>query len=167
MRFPYVLIKEDKIKFKDSQLQGYKNLIDEKDELLKEKFIEKLENKYDTLILEGGNNLSLGQKQLISFARAIIADPRILILDEATSSIDTETEKSIQSAIKKIMQNRTSFIIAHRLSTIVDCDKIIVLDKGNIIEMGSHSELMNQKGEYYKLYSNQFINDEMKNLDFI
>jgi ATP-binding cassette subfamily B protein len=130
-------------------------------------FIEKLENKYDTLILEGGNNLSLGQKQLISFARAIIADPRILILDEATSSIDTETEKSIQSAIKKIMQNRTSFIIAHRLSTIVDCDKIIVLDKGNIIEMGSHSELMNQKGEYYKLYSNQFINDEMKNLDFI
>ena len=130
-------------------------------------FIEKLEHKFDTMILEGGNNLSLGQKQLISFARAIIANPRILILDEATSSIDTETEKQIQKAINEVMKNRTSFIIAHRLSTIVNCDKIIVLDKGQILEMGNHQELMNKKGEYYKLYTNQFIDQQMKNLNFL
>lgn len=119
-------------------------------------FITKLENGYETKILEGGSNLSTGEKQLISFARAIIRDPQLLILDEATSSIDTEKEQLIQKAISLIQKERTCFIIAHRLSTIVNADKIVVMKKGKIIEQGKHEELLNLKGYYYELYTNQF-----------
>jgi len=129
-------------------------------------FIIKLEKGFDTEVGEGGNRLSQGQKQLISFARAIIADPRILVLDEATSSIDTETEAMIQSAIHKILKGRTSFIIAHRLSTIVNSDLILVINGGKITEMGTHNQLMKNKDYYYRLYTNQFIDEQMKNLNF-
>ncbi|MGI6580483.1 MAG: ABC transporter ATP-binding protein [Saccharofermentanales bacterium] len=124
-----------------------------------DKFIEKLENGYNTFAGEGGNKLSTGEKQLISFARAIIADPAIFIFDEATSSIDTETEKQIQEAIDNILQNRTALIIAHRLSTIKNADLIIVLKNGKIIEQGSHAELIKAKGEYFNLYTGQFMID--------
>jgi ABC-type multidrug transport system fused ATPase/permease subunit len=105
---------------------------------------------------ERGATLSVGQKQLISFARALAYDPRILILDEATSSVDTNTEMLIQSAIKKLIEGRTSIIIAHRLSTIQNCDKIIVMHKGEIKEMGTHQELLGNEGLYYKLYQLQY-----------
>ncbi len=121
-----------------------------------DKFIESFEDGYLTEVSEGGARLSVGQKQLISFARALIADPKILILDEATSSVDTQTEKSIQHAIETVMEGRTSFIIAHRLSTIINADRILVLEHGKIIEQGSHETLIEQGGVYYKLYTNQF-----------
>jgi ATP-binding cassette subfamily B protein len=120
-------------------------------------FIETLEKGYLTEVGEGGNLLSIGQKQLISFARAIIADPRLLILDEATSSIDSESEQLIQQATKTLLKGRTSFIVAHRLSTIVDADVIIVLEMGKILEMGDHQSLLSKKGSYYNLYKNQFF----------
>jgi ATP-binding cassette, subfamily B, multidrug efflux pump len=119
-------------------------------------FIEKLSNGYETEVEERGNILSVGERQLISFARALLADPKILILDEATASIDTETEMKIQHALKTLLQGRTAIIIAHRLSTIREADKIIVLDHGEIIEQGNHAELMQGKGEYYKLVKAQF-----------
>ncbi|ALB46008.1 ABC transporter ATP-binding protein [Clostridium beijerinckii] len=119
-------------------------------------FIEKLEKGYDTDVNERGSRLSLGQRQLIAFARALIADPRILILDEATANIDTETELLVQEGIKKLMEGRTSIVIAHRLSTIRDCDKIFVLSKGRIVESGTHDELLKNHGYYYKLYSAQY-----------
>ena len=131
-----------------------------------EEFILKLENGYDSQVGEGGNRLSLGQKQLISFARAIIAKPKILILDEATSSIDTETEYVIQNAIKSILKGRTSFVVAHRLSTIVNSDMILVIQDGKITEKGTHQELMQLKGYYYKLFTNQFVEEKMKELNF-
>ena len=131
-----------------------------------EEFILKLENGYDSQVGEGGNRLSLGQKQLISFARAIIANPKILILDEATSSIDTQTEYVIQNAIKSILKGRTSFVVAHRLSTIVNSDKILVIQDGKITESGTHAELMKLKGYYYKLFTNQFVEEKMKELNF-
>jgi ATP-binding cassette subfamily B protein len=106
--------------------------------------------------MERGNTLSLGQRQLISFLRAIIFNPAVLILDEATSSIESETEQLMQLAIPKLLENRTSIIIAHRLSTIEKADKIIVLEKGEIIETGTHQELLTLKNHYYKLYHNQF-----------
>ncbi len=112
-------------------------------------------NRLDEEVGEGGENLSMGEKQLISFARAILADPRIFIMDEATSSVDTLTEARIQSGIFSIMEGRTSIIIAHRLSTIKHCTRIIVVSKGTIIEEGSHSELMKKKGYYYHLYTRQ------------
>jgi len=118
--------------------------------------IEGMENGYDTNIGEGGDRLSTGEKQLISFARAIIADPKIFVLDEATSSIDTQTEKLIQDAIMHILKNRTSFLIAHRLSTIKKADIILVVKNGNIIERGTHKELLRQKGYYFSLYQKQF-----------
>ncbi len=124
-----------------------------------DEFINKLPNGYLTDIGEGGNKLSIGQKQLLSFARAIISNPKILILDEATSSIDTENEKIIQKAIKTILKDRTSIVVAHRLSTIVDADKIVVLREGKIIEQGTHKELLNKKGYYFNLYKNQFIEE--------
>lgn len=116
-------------------------------------FIMRLENGYDTEIREGGALLSSGQRQLLSFARALLADPRILILDEATSSIDTQTEKIIQKALERLLKGRTSFVIAHRLSTIVNSDMIVVMDHGEIIERGTHHELLQQKGKYYNLYT--------------
>jgi len=111
---------------------------------------------YDTVLEDGGSSLSQGQKQLLSFARAIVRNPSILILDEATSSIDTETEASVQKAIQPLLKGRTSITIAHRLSTIVNSDRILVMDQGRIVEDGSHVELMNKKGAYYALYMNQF-----------
>jgi len=111
---------------------------------------------YDTVLEDGGASLSQGQKQLLSFARAIVRNPSILILDEATSSIDTETEASVQKAIQPLLKGRTSITIAHRLSTIVNSDRILVMDQGKIVEDGSHVELMNKKGAYYALYMNQF-----------
>jgi ATP-binding cassette subfamily B protein len=119
-------------------------------------FIMKMEHGYDSEVGEGGNRLSTGEKQLISFARAIIANPKILVLDEATSSIDTETEQMIQDAIHKLLKGRTSFIIAHRLSTIRSADRILVIKDGRMIEQGNHRELMRQRGYYYRLYTNQF-----------
>ncbi len=119
-------------------------------------FISAQKHGYDTVLSGGGDMLSQGQKQLISFARALVRDPEILILDEATSSIDTETEKEVQSALLRLLKGRTSILIAHRLSTIVDCDSILVLDKGQIKEQGSHKELMEKKGAYYSLYMDQF-----------
>ena len=121
-----------------------------------EDFILKFEKGYDTDVGEGGNRLSVGQKQLISFARALLADPAIFVLDEATSSVDTETEMKIQSAIEMALKGRTSFIIAHRLSTIRMADRILVIRKGKITEMGTHEELLTQRGYYYDLYTNQF-----------
>lgn len=122
-------------------------------------FIVELKEGYDTPVGEGGALLSTGQKQLISFARAIIADPRILVLDEATSSIDTQTEHLIQQAISEVLRGRTSFIIAHRLSTIRDANRILVIRKGRVVEEGSHAELMKLKGYYHKLYTYQYIEE--------
>lgn len=118
--------------------------------------IEKMSNGLDSEVGEGGDLLSTGEKQLISFARAILADPRILVLDEATASIDTLTEKAIQDAIFTVIQGRTSFVIAHRLSTIVDADVILVVKDGKIIERGKHNELMKKHGYYYNLYTRQY-----------
>ncbi len=123
-------------------------------------FIADMENGYETEVGEGGNRLSTGEKQLISFARAILANPKIFILDEATSSIDTETEQVIQKAIQKVLENRTSFIIAHRLSTIRSADRILVIRDGKVTEQGSHSQLMKLKGYYYRLYTNQFMEEK-------
>ena len=121
-----------------------------------ETFILKLEKGYDTQVGEGGNRLSTGEKQLISFARAIIHNPRLFVLDEATSSVDTETEMMIQQAIEKTLHGRTSFIIAHRLSTIRHADRILVIEDGKIAESGSHKELIAERGQYYQLYTTQF-----------
>lgn len=125
-------------------------------------FIEKLPNKFDEEVKERGATLSLGQKQLIAFARALAYDPKILILDEATASIDTEAEKMIQKAISKLLKGRTSIVIAHRLSTIQNSDKIIVLHKGQIREMGNHFELLEKKGIYYRLYQLQYKDQEIQ-----
>lgn len=118
--------------------------------------IMQMKDGYDTKLSEGGHNISQGQRQLLSIGRAFLAKPKILILDEATSSVDTRTEKHIQDAMTNLMKNRTSLIIAHRLSTIQDADLIVVLDHGKIVEKGSHSRLLSQKGKYYELYMTQF-----------
>ncbi len=125
------------------------------------KFIENLPNKYYEEVKEKGSTLSVGQKQLISFARALAYNPKILILDEATSSVDTETEMLIQNAINKLLANRTSIVIAHRLSTIQNADKIIVMHKGEIREVGNHQELLAKKGIYYRLYQLQYKDQEI------
>lgn len=127
-------------------------------------FIMKMEKGYDTLVAQGGNLLSTGEKQLISFARAIVRKPRLFVLDEATSSIDTETEKIIQNAIEKVLDGRTSFIIAHRLSTIKNADRILVIKDGRIVEEGNHRSLLRKKGYYYRLYTNQFIEEKSKEI---
>lgn len=118
--------------------------------------INKMPLKYDTELMAEGENISQGQRQLLSIARAFLAQPKILILDEATSNVDTRTEKHIQDAMLKLMENRTSLIIAHRLSTIQDADIIVVMDEGHIVEAGNHKELLNKMGRYYKLYKTQF-----------
>ncbi|MCT4564722.1 MAG: ABC transporter ATP-binding protein/permease [Maledivibacter sp.] len=123
-------------------------------------FIIKLKDGYDSEVGEGGSRLSTGEKQLISFARAILANPKIFVLDEATSSVDTETEQLIQNAIGKVLKGRTSFIIAHRLSTIRMADRILVINKGKVIEEGNHYQLINKKGYYYRLYTNQFMDEQ-------
>jgi ATP-binding cassette subfamily B protein len=124
-----------------------------------EEFILKQEKGYDTEVGEGGARLSTGQKQLISFARVILADPQIFVLDEATSSIDTETEQLIQGAVNTVLSGRTSFIVAHRLSTIRSADRILVIRGGEITESGTHRELLAKKGYYFDLYTTQFRDD--------
>lgn len=124
-------------------------------------FIEKLKDGYDTQVGEGGGLLSTGQKQLISFARAILADPRIFVLDEATSSIDTESEMQIQSAIETMLSSRTSFVVAHRLSTIRNADRILVIDSGRILEQGTHLELLAKRGRYYDLYMGHTLQENI------
>jgi ATP-binding cassette subfamily B protein len=121
-----------------------------------DQFIHRLQHGYQTMLSERGSNLSQGQRQLLSIARAILADPGILILDEATSSVDTRTEKNIQEAMLRLMQGRTSFVIAHRLSTIREADLILVINNGEIIERGTHQQLSAQRGFYWNLYTSQF-----------
>ena len=121
-------------------------------------FIRTLSHGYDSIINEEANNISQGEKQLLTIARAILKDPQILILDEATSSVDTRLEKMLQDAMQKVMKGRTSFVIAHRLSTIKNADLILVVQDGNIIEQGNHEQLLEKKGFYEKLYHSQFAN---------
>jgi ATP-binding cassette, subfamily B, bacterial len=123
-------------------------------------FVGRMEHGYDSPVGEGGSLLSTGEKQLVSFARAIIADPPFFVFDEATSSVDTETEKLIQDAVQTVLENRTSFIIAHRLSTIKSADRILVIDDGQIVEDGTHHELLEHRGKYYHLYTSQFLEEE-------
>ena len=125
-------------------------------------FINKLENGLDEQVRERGNNFSAGQRQLLSFARTIVHKPEIMILDEATANIDTETEKLIQDSLEKMMNIGTMIMVAHRLSTIQHADKIIVLSHGEIIEEGNHQELLKLKGRYYKLYQLQFKKESLK-----
>ena len=126
-----------------------------------DEFISKLEEGYNTNVGEGGSKLSVGERQLISFARAILNNPKILVLDEATASIDTQTEVLIQKGIDELMKGRTSFIVAHRLSTITNSDLILVIKDGKVIEKGNHLELLALKGEYFNLYRNQFVNEQV------
>ncbi len=127
-----------------------------------DRFIESLPKGYQTPVLEGGSSLSAGQKQLISFARTIVRDPKVLILDEATANIDTQTEAAIQKALKNMRTNRTTIAIAHRLSTIKDADLILVLDKGSVVERGTHRQLLAKKGYYYDLYKMQSMENAGK-----
>ena len=126
--------------------------------------IARLPNGYDSVLGEGGNSLSTGEKQLLSFARALLADPRIFVLDEATSSVDTVTERLIQTAIEKVMAGRTSFIIAHRLSTIRRADVILVVHDGKIVESGTHKQLMEAKGAYWQLYTRQYREEQTRTI---
>ena len=170
LREAVAIVLQDTVLFSTSIKDNikYGNLDSSMDEIIKaskmansDYFIERLPEKYETVLAESGSNLSQGQRQLLSIARAILADPKILILDEATSSVDTRTEKNIQDAMVALMKNRTSLIIAHRLSTIQDADVIIVLDHGRIVEKGNHRELLEQKGRYYDLYQTQFAGSEI------
>lgn len=147
-------IKYGKLDATDDEVMEVARLVNAED------FILKLKDGYDTEVGEGGAMLSTGEKQLISFARAIIGSPSLFVLDEATSSVDTETEFIIQNAIEHILENRTSFIIAHRLSTIKSADLILVIDQGRIVEKGTHEQLLSKKGHYYNLYKNQYIEEQ-------
>ena len=120
-------------------------------------FIAEMEKGYRTPVRERGSGLSQGQKQLISLARTLVSDPRILVLDEATSSVDARTEQLLQEAVNKLMAGRTCFIVAHRLSTIQTCDRIMFIDNGGIVESGTHEELLAKKGRYYELYTAQSL----------
>ena len=119
-------------------------------------FIKEMPEAYHTKVNERGSGLSVGQRQLISFARALLADPKILILDEATSSIDTQTEVLLQEGLERLLKGRTSFVIAHRLSTIKNANRILYIDQGTILESGTHEELMARKGYYYELHEAQY-----------
>jgi ATP-binding cassette subfamily B protein len=121
-----------------------------------DRFVGHLPDGYDTLINEEGDNISAGERQLMTIARAFLADPAILILDEATSSVDTRTEVLIQTAMNRLRQDRTSFVIAHRLSTIRGADVILVMEGGHIVEQGSHADLLEARGAYFRLYNSQF-----------
>ena len=165
LRQSIAIVLQDTVLFKDSIRANIKyGKLDADDEAMKkaaamakaDDFIERLPEGYDTELAESGSNLSQGQRQLLAIARAVLADPKILILDEATSSVDTRTEMHIQEAMVNLMKNRTSLIIAHRLSTIRDADVIVVLKNGDIAEAGNHDALLKLNGEYAKLYSNQF-----------
>ncbi len=130
-----------------------------------DEFIRELEHGYDEQVGEGGSLLSVGQKQLISLARAVLANPDIFIMDEATSSVDTLTEALIQKGMEQLLHGRTSFVIAHRLSTIRSANRIIVIENGRISEMGSHNELLRQRGHYYRLYTQQFRRERATEYD--
>ncbi len=130
-------------------------------EVMADRFIRKLDGGYDFEVRERGAGLSVGEKQLISFARALAFDPKLLILDEATSSIDTETEQLIQLAVDRVMEDRTSMVVAHRLSTIQRCDRIIVMHHGEIREIGSHAELLAERGLYWRLYQLQYSGEKL------
>lgn len=121
-----------------------------------DKMLELLPDGFDTMLTASGANLSQGQRQLLAIARAFIADPKILILDEATANVDTRTEKAIQNAMQMVMKNCTSIVIAYRLSTIRNSDMIVVMDKGRIVESGNHEQLLKKQGKYYELYMTQF-----------
>ena len=129
-----------------------------------EEFILGLEKGYETEVGQGGNRLSMGQKQLLSFARAVLADPQIFVMDEATSSVDTQTERLIQRGVEQLLHGRTSFVIAHRLSTIRSANRILVIDNGKIVEQGSHHELIQHRGRYFELYTNQFTQEKEEQL---
>ena len=169
LRKNIAIVLQDTVLFSDTIRNNikYANL-DAEEEKMKQaaatancgRMIERMEQGYDTILSEGGQNLSQGQRQLLSIARAVLADPKILILDEATSSVDTRTEKHIQDAMVNLMKDRTSLIIAHRLSTIQDADFIVVLDGGRIVETGNHEELIEKKGRYYELYMTQVAGRE-------
>jgi ABC-type multidrug transport system fused ATPase/permease subunit len=122
-------------------------------------FIRRFHRGYDTEVEERGSKLSSGQRQLVSFARALLADPAILILDEATASIDTYTERLIQAALRELLKGRTSFVIAHRLSTVREADRIVVIENGTIVEQGTHDQLIKARGRYYHLYTMQFARE--------
>jgi len=165
LRSAIAIVLQDTVLFSDTIANNikYGNLDASEEELRRaaatsnaDVFIDRLPDGYETVLSESGSDLSQGQRQLLSIARAVLADPKILILDEATSSVDTRTEMHIQSAMLALMENRTSLVIAHRLSTIRDADKIVVLDKGMVAEVGSHEELLAKKGAYYRLYQNQY-----------
>ena len=119
-------------------------------------FVMKLPNGYDTVISEDGGNISKGQKQLLTIARVMLCNTSMLILDEATSNVDTNTERAVQKAMRSLMKGRTSFVIAHRLATIQNADEILVLDHGDVTEQGTHEQLMEKKGLYYRMYASQF-----------
>ena len=165
LRRAIAIVLQDTVLFSDTIASNIRyGKLDATDEELKraaamahaDVFIERLPDGYETVLSESGSDISQGQRQLLAIARAVLADPKILILDEATSSVDTRTEMHIQQAMVALMKNRTSLIIAHRLSTIRDADKIVVLDNGVVAEVGSHEELLSKKGAYYRLYQNQY-----------
>lgn len=165
LRHNIAIVLQDTVLFSDTVEQNlkYGNADAAKEQLEKavrmsrcEEMIRNLPEGYDTVLTGSGENISQGQRQLLAIARAFVADPRILILDEATSNVDTRTEKAIQDAMQQVMKNRTSIVIAHRLSTIRDSDLIVVMDHGRIVESGAHDDLLAQKGKYYELYMRQY-----------
>ena len=151
----------DNIQLYDEKIQ-LEDVVESSKYVNADKFISKLPNGYEEVVRERGNNFSLGQRQLISFARAIVHKPKIMILDEATANIDTESESLIQDSLKKIMSNGTVLVVAHRLSTIQHSDNILVFREGEIIEQGNHQELLKQRGIYYNLYMLQFAKEELR-----
>jgi ABC-type multidrug transport system fused ATPase/permease subunit len=152
--FLFMGIAKDNIRY-GRQEATEEEIISALDAIGARRIIESLENGLDTEVGERGGRLSEGERQLVSFARALLADPKILILDEATSSVDIYTEYAIQKGLKVLLKNRTSIVIAHRLSTIVNADRIVVLEHGKIVESGRHRELMERKGKYHSLYEIQ------------
>jgi len=147
---------------------GNRKITDEKivwasREVHADEFVQKLPDAYKSEVKERGAGLSVGQKQLISFARALAFDPKILVLDEATSSIDTETEQLIQQAVDRVMQERTSLVVAHRLSTVQKCDRIMVFHHGELREAGTHNELLAKRGLYWRLYQLQYAEEKLEN----